>query len=321
MKVSLIATVKDAGAHVGDFLDSVRAQTRPPDEIVIVDGGSTDGTVGVLRAADDVAVLEAPGANISRGRNLAIEAAMHEVIAVSDADCVLSPNWLEDLLAPIERGADVAMGFYRPIVGSLFEAVAAGVALPEADEVDPGRFMPSSRSVAFRREAFERGGRYPEWLDVGEDMYLNHRFRELFLEMRFVPEAVAYWRMRPTVAATWLQYFRYARGDAIGAMYPERHALRFGVYGTLAWAALTGRGGALKLLGAAAAWQAGKRLPRTIRLVRDRPAERALAVPLVPALIAFTDLAKMAGYVAGLLEQRHSPHAPSPARGPRAGTP
>ena len=50
MKVSLIATVKDAAAHVGAFLDSVAAQTRPPDEIVIVmaiaDGGRLDNRCG-----------------------------------------------------------------------------------------------------------------------------------------------------------------------------------------------------------------------------------------------------------------------------------
>lgn len=303
MKVSCVATVKDARDHVDQFLASLRAQTIPPDEIVLVDGGSTDGTLELLRAADDVALLEAPGANIARGRNLAVEAATHDVIAVSDADCVLSPGWLEELVRSLEQGADVAMGFSRPMPGSLFQAVAAGVALPEADDVDPERFMPSSRSIAFRREAVERAGGYPEWLDVGEDMYLNHRFRELYLELDFAPRAVAYWRIRPTVAETWRQYFRYAQGDAIAGMFPERHALRFAVWGTLAWAAATRRRGVLTALGAAAAWETGRRLPRTFRLLPGRPVVRALAVPLVPSLIALLDLAKMTGYVTGLLQR------------------
>ena len=88
--------------------------------------------------------------------------------------------------------------------------------------------MPSARSVAFRRGAIEAAGGYPEWLAIGEDMWVNRRWRELGLDMRFAPDAVVHWRLRPTLRATWAQYFRYARGDAQAGMFPERHALRFG---------------------------------------------------------------------------------------------
>src|SRR5438128_10916933 len=121
MKVSLVATVKDAAGPIGEFLASIAAQTRPPDQVVIADGGSTDGTLELLRDAAGVSVIEEPGANIARGRNAAVAAATHEVIAVSDADCVLDPEWLERLLVPIEGGADVAMGTYRPLVHGLWD--------------------------------------------------------------------------------------------------------------------------------------------------------------------------------------------------------
>ena len=55
MKVSLISTVKDAADHIDAFLTSVAGQTRPPDEVIVVDGGSTDGTLELLRAADAIA--------------------------------------------------------------------------------------------------------------------------------------------------------------------------------------------------------------------------------------------------------------------------
>jgi glycosyltransferase involved in cell wall biosynthesis len=299
VKISLVATVKDAGQHVGDFLESVRAQTRPPDEVVIVDGGSTDGTLETLRSAPDVTLIEAPGANIAGGRNAAVRAAAHDVIAVTDADCVLGPDWLAHLERAIEDGADVAMGFYRPIARSFFEACSAAVSVRDEDEIDPIRFMPSSRSVAFRREAFERAGGYPEWLEIGEDMYLNHRFRELDAVMEFVPRSVAYWRTRPTLSEMWRQYFRYAEGDGLAAMHPERHALRFGVYGLLAAALLARRRLPLVLLAAAGALYGRRPLRRAFRLLAGRPAERAAAVAAVPSLMAVADAARMAGYVAG----------------------
>lgn len=300
MKVSLVATVKDAADHIGEFLESVRAQTRLPDEVVIVDGGSTDGTIHVLRSAPEVTLIEAPGANIATGRNLAIRAAAHEVVAVSDADCVLAPDWLAHLAGTVENGADVAMGFYRPIARSFFEACAAAVSLPEEHEVDPERFMPSSRSIAFRKETFDRAGGYPEWLDIGEDMYLDHRLRDLQARMDFVPRAVAYWRVRPTVAATWRQYFRYAEGDGAAGMHPERHALRFGAYGLLLSSLVARRRGPLGLLAVAGGAYARRPLLRALRLLSGRPVERAAAVAAVPALMILADVAKMAGYAAGL---------------------
>ena len=303
MKVSLISTVKDSAEHVEEFLGSLAAQTRTPDEVVIVDGGSTDGTRDILRRAEAVTLIEESAANIARGRNVAIAASAHDLIAVTDADCVLEPDWLEKLLEPLEQGADVAMGFYAPRTDGFLQECLAAVNLPlHASEIDPARFMPSARSVAFRRSAVDAVGGYPEWLDIGEDMWVNHRWRELGLDMRFAPDAVVHWRLRPTLTATWRQYFRYGRGDARGRMYPERHGLRFAVYiGIIA--ALAGRRPLPKLLAAAgAACYARTPVRRAWRRLPDAR-ERAFATILVPALMMWIDTAKSAGYAAGLADR------------------
>jgi glycosyltransferase involved in cell wall biosynthesis len=309
MKVSLIATVKDAGGHLERFLDSIASQARRPDEIVIVDGGSSDRTLEALRSADGVVVIEEPGANIARGRNVAISAATHDVIAVSDADCAPEPQWLERLVAPIEAGADVAMGTYRPIVDRFFQACIASINLPQLEDLDESTFLPSGRSVAFRREAIEDVGGYPEWLDIGEDMYVDLRWREVGLDLRLARGAVVWWPLRPTLAETWRQYFRYARGDAIGGMHAERHALRFGVYSAALYA-WSSRGVVRKLLSlvGAAVYVSGP-----IRRAFGRfpePLERARALFAIPALMAFLDAAKMTGWLAGAGRQ-HRTEAPS----------
>jgi glycosyltransferase involved in cell wall biosynthesis len=304
MKVSLIATVLNADAHIGDFLASIAAQERAPDEIIVVDGGSTDGTIGRLRAAGDaITLLEEPGANIARGRNLAIAAASHDAIAVADADCAYAPGWLDALLAPLEAGADVAMGWTEPVIGSLLDACVASLGFPlEATDVDEASFMPSARSVAFRREAIDAVGGYPEWLAIGEDMWVNHRWRERGFAMRMAPEAVALWHPRGSLREIWTQYVRYARGDGRAGMYPERHALRFAVYGGLA-AALASRRTWPKLLalGGAVAYA---RTPITRAQARlTDPRDRAIATLAVPALLAYTDVAKIWGYALGLADR------------------
>jgi hypothetical protein len=120
--------------------------------------------------------------------------------------------------------------------------------------------------------------------------------------MRLAPEAVARWRPRASLGATWAQYFRYARGDAQAGMHPERHALRVAVYGGLA-AALMSRRTWPKLLaaGGAAAYARG---PVSRGWARTRtPGARVVAAIGVPVLMAWIDAAKMAGYSAGLVDR------------------
>jgi glycosyltransferase involved in cell wall biosynthesis len=296
VKVSLVATVKDAGEALEPFLESVRAQTRAPDEVVVVDGGSTDGTWERLETAEGLTAIREPGANIARGRNVAVRAAAHDVIAVTDADCLLEPDWLERLLEPFDRGAAVVAGAYAPIALRTWQ-FAASAHVPDPDELRPG-WMPSSRSMAFRREAFEIEGGYPEWLDIGEDMFLNHRWLERGTRVELAPDAVVRWRVRPSLAATWLQYAKYAEGDAAGGMYPERHLTRFAVYG-LAFAAFPRRRRWPAAIAAAALLRSARPMARAWR--RSEGPDRWKAVALVPAFLAFTDLAKMWGYAKGRL--------------------
>ena len=299
MKVSLIATVFDAGPAIHEFVASVRAQTRSPDEVVVVDGGSGDGTLEALREIGEFTVISEPGANIARGRNVAIRNASHDLIAVTDADCVLEPEWLERIAAPIERGADVSAGFYKPLATSFLQQCAAAVSLPDEDEVGDG-WMPSARSVAFRREAFDAAGGYPEWLGVGEDMYLNHRMLAGGARMDAATGAVVRWRVRPTLVATWRQYSRYAEGDALAGMYTERHAARFAAYALGLAAVRTRRRALLALAASGGALYARAPLRRALRRLPAGSLERAASIAGVPAMMAFIDAAKMWGYLRGL---------------------
>jgi len=300
VKVSLVATVKDAGPAIHGFLESVAAQTRAPDEVIVVDGGSTDGTLQILEGAPGVTLVSEPGANISRGRNVAVRAAAHEVIAVTDADCALAPDWLERMLEPLSAGASVVGGFYRPAGRNLVQRLTAAVSLPDREEVRPG-WMPSSRSLAFRREAFDAVGGYPEWLEVGEDMYFDHRLVESGFEPVLALDAVVEWELRPTPSATWRQYFRYAEGDALGGMYPERHALRFATYAFALLTVVVRRW--WLVVPAVAGAAAYARTPLRRIWWRSTPESRPIGVLGVPPMMAFIDLAKMAGYLGGLVRR------------------
>ncbi|HEX5415052.1 MAG TPA: glycosyltransferase [Chloroflexota bacterium] len=307
MGVSVVVTVRNEESTVDDLIGSLLAQSRQPDEIVISDGGSIDGTVGTVESwiarGAPIRLLRCPGANIAAGRNRAIEAASGEIIACTDAGTRLDPRWLEKIVAPFAQGYDVAMGFFHAAPQSLFERALAATTLPHADEIDPTKFIPSSRSIAFSREAWARVGGYPEWLDYCEDVIFDLGLRDAGLRFAWVPDAVVYYRPRGTLAAFARQYYLYARGDGKANLWPRRHAVRYLAY-TLAPLALV-LGFWYKRLWLAAAIGAGLYLCMPYRrLARDSDdltlGERLLAAALIPLLRGTGDVAKMLGYPVGV---------------------
>ncbi len=192
MKVSLVFTTLDEEDSIAALLDSVAAQTRQPDDVVMVDGGSQDRTVARAEAYRDrlpLRVLQAPGANISRGRNIAIAAALSDVIACTDSGVRLPSNWLAELVRPIEAGAAGAAGFFHSEGRGAFQVALGATVLPHADDIDPESFLPSCRSAAFRKEAWECAGGFPEWLDYCEDLVFDLALRRLYGPFAFVPSA------------------------------------------------------------------------------------------------------------------------------------
>ena len=88
------------------------------------------------------------------------------LIAVTDAGVRLDPVWLQALLRPLEQGsADVSCGFFAADPRSLFELALGCATVPLPSEINPERFLPSSRSIAFTRAAWQKAGGYPGWLD------------------------------------------------------------------------------------------------------------------------------------------------------------
>ena len=235
--VSVIVTVLNEESSIGALLASLGEQTRLPDEVVIVDGGSTDGTLASVwafaeKAPFPVKAVSRPGANISQGRNQAVAAARGPIIASTDAGVRLEPDWLERLVAPFgaEARVDVVGGFFVADPRSLYERSLGAVTLPRLEEVDPARFHPSSRSVAFRKDAWEAVGGYPEWLDYCEDLVFDFQLREAGCAFAFAPSALVHFRPRATFRAFLRQYYRYARGDGKADLWRYRHLVRYATY-------------------------------------------------------------------------------------------
>lgn len=125
--VSVIVPVWNGADCVARCVEAIQAQTYPSDRftLFVVDNGSTDDTVAIVRRYPNVTVLEEPVASSYRARNLALQHATGDYALFTDADCVPDPDWI----AAAVRAAKV-----NPDAGVL----GGRITLFEAGPCDPG---------------------------------------------------------------------------------------------------------------------------------------------------------------------------------------
>jgi len=304
--VSLVMTVLNEASSIGAFLSSLEGQDRSPEELVVVDGGSTDQTVAAIedwaRAVPwPVRVEVRPGANISEGRNAAIALAKYDLVAVTDAGTVLDADWLATLLRGKESGVDVVCGFFEPTWSSWRERLLASSLMPLKSEIDPDAFLPSSRSLLVTRRAWEVVGGYPEWLDYCEDLVFDIAMKEAGLTFAFAGGAIARWPARPTFTTYARQYYRYGRGDGKAGLWSKRHAARYAAYATGLAGLAVARGPVVPTLLTLGFGAYASRYFRRVWSRRPESVGRTAALlAMVPAVAVVGDVAKMVGYPVGL---------------------
>ena len=216
LAVSVITTVFNEGASIEAFLDSLVHQTRQADEIVVVDAGSTDGTLERLEAAAEIdpriRVIVEPG-NRSHGRNTAIEAASHEIVACTDGGGVADPQWLENLVAPFSDGADWVAGFYRVDAPTALDRCVGLTITYVIEEVNPDFFMPSGRSMAFTKTAWRAAGGFPEDVEFGEDTLFDQMMLDADYRPVFAAEATVAWHPPAGFDGLARTTFNWGKGD------------------------------------------------------------------------------------------------------------
>jgi hypothetical protein len=103
LKITVGVITRNRAEDLAEMLESLTRQIRPPDEVLVVDNGSTDGTQAALdrfRQRLPIRSIFLAEANIPGARNLVIEQAAHDIISFIDDDCISEPGWL----AGVERG-------------------------------------------------------------------------------------------------------------------------------------------------------------------------------------------------------------------------
>jgi glycosyltransferase involved in cell wall biosynthesis len=231
MKVSVVVPVRDEEDSIRELLDSLLTQTRPPDEIVITDGGSTDSTPQIIEEyiqnGAPVRLVRAGAALPGRGRNLGAAQASHEWLAFTDAGNRLEHNWLELLVAKAEPddSIDVVYGSYQPVTDTFFKQCAAIAYVPAPTPHDGVLTRPRFiASTLLRREAWSAVNGFPEELRSAEDLIFMDRVENAGYRFVFEPRAQVHWDLRPTLRATFKRFVVYSRNNIRAGLFRQWQA-------------------------------------------------------------------------------------------------
>lgn len=225
MKVSIISTVFNEEKNIRNFLDSMMNQTRNPDEVIIVDGGSKDKTYEILKEYSKkykfIKVYQKKGFNISQGRNYAIEKSKGGIIFTSDSSTRFERDWIKKILNGFHKEVDVVFGRWRIEPHNIIERFLIS-RMPNWENINPDRFIPSNRHVAFRRDVWKKVGGYPEHLKRADDNWFHLRAHKLGFKYKFVKEAEVIWLLERNLRTMIRLAFEDSKTEGFSLMFIKR---------------------------------------------------------------------------------------------------
>lgn len=215
MKASVCITVFNEEETIKTLLDSLIHQSKKPNEIIVVDGGSTDKTVQIIKTFKNIKLVVSKGASRTKGRNIAIKNSKYEIIVTTDAGCVAGKYWLARITAPFnDKKVDMVAGFYKMRARTSFQKVLAGFLGVLPSKFDQN-FLPSTRSMAFRKSLWKKVGEFSENLKGAiDDTDFNYKVAKYGANIVRVKNAIVEWGIPDNLIDAFKKFYGYAKGDA-----------------------------------------------------------------------------------------------------------
>lgn len=224
MKSSLIITTYNEESSIENLLDDLVKQTMLPDEIIFIDGGSSDNTTKIIsgfKSLLNINLILSPKLNkkfhtgpIAAARNLGISQSRNCNIIVTDAGCRVDKNFVKFMSKALESNLLVA-GKYEANSGNSFQKKLERFFIPGEEKFLKSSFLPSSRSIAFKKECWETVNGYPENSYTAEDTLFAIRLRENFGDFYKEKNAIVYWDLPKDVDELKSKLINYSIGDRI----------------------------------------------------------------------------------------------------------
>jgi glycosyltransferase involved in cell wall biosynthesis len=235
-KVSVVICAYNAASTIEDNLDSLARLNYPNYEVIVVNDGSEDATLEIA-ARYPFKLINVPNGGLSAARNLGWRAATGEIVAYTDADTRVDPDWLSYLVQPFLTTAAVGVGGPNVVPeddGWIAQCVARSPGGPTHVLLDDtvAEHIPGC-NMAFRRWALEKvGGFDTTYTKAGDDVDICWRLQERGWRLAFSPPALVWHHHRNSVRAYWRQQVGYGEGESF---LEHRHQERFNERGQMRW--------------------------------------------------------------------------------------
>ena len=218
--VTVIVPVLNGKDTIERCIESL-LQLRPPKdgvELIVVDNGSTDGTMEILRKYESrLKVLEQSKPGVSAARNLGVQHARGDRLAFTDSDCIAEPDWLRDIILPLE---DLRVG----IVGGAIRAQQPcnwiqnfGERIHDHQRAIEGEDTPYviGMNWASRRAVLLEVGLFDELLLRGQDVDLARRIHAAGYRLVYCPTALVRHRNESTIPSLFAKGMAHGRAIAL----------------------------------------------------------------------------------------------------------
>lgn len=219
---TLVSTVFNENKRLPRTIDDIEAQELKPNQIVITDAGSTDGTFETLqawakRSAIEILIHQKKKCNVAEGRNLAIRNAKYDLIVSTDFGCRFHPQWLKSIVTPFnDLSISVVGGAYSVEESKILSLPAkANYVLTNGYKAVLNKsFIPSSRSIAYYKSVWQSVGGYCEWLTLAaDDLVFGKAIRAQGYNIYLVPDPFVYWGRHDSLEGYAKEAYRYGLGD------------------------------------------------------------------------------------------------------------
>lgn len=218
---SVVTTCRNEMKSLPRWKQNILNQTRQPDEIVIVDAYSDDGTYEYLLdwAKNDkrISVIQKKG-NAAKGRNYAIECAKYEHILSTDMGVRLNDIWCEELIVPFEINDSIQVVAGNTCIDT--ETIQSKVGWAEYYLENGGYaklsngHIPGNRSIAYKKDVWEAVGKLPEGLTFyADDSVFGRQLVQNGYNFAYAPNAMTFWGRPKTLGEFYKEQFVYGKGD------------------------------------------------------------------------------------------------------------
>jgi glycosyltransferase involved in cell wall biosynthesis len=228
MRFSVIVPAYNAATTLPVLLATLSVQSFTDFETVLVDDGSRDGTVQIAESYPLRVLRMSTNRGPARCRNEGARVAQGEILAFTDSDCEVAPNWLERLNQRFqESGTDAIMGrlvlkastFLGDSISALGFPAGGSIGFEKIWRVDQKGFTDSlsSCNCAVRKSLFQTIGGFDETFPYagGEDSLLAYHLKKAGCRIRFCPDVLAYHGARDSLRSFLRWQFRRGKSSYI----------------------------------------------------------------------------------------------------------